>query len=532
MNTRLSTRPDEDRNHYRKLLLSDHYLTSILSQASDAILSLNKVSTVVTWNKGAEALFGIPEKEAVGMLFRDLLPESERGELERILAQGISQEGGKEVYFLKSDGSSFPGEMTVGDMSDEHGAEIGKSVIIRDISGRKRLEAELVHAQKMEAIGKLAGGVAHDFNNLLTAINGYSELALEEVAIDTPLREMLQEIRASGERAARLTSQLLAFSRKQMLMPKVIDLNALVAELGNMFKRLIGEHIEIVTMLDPRLGKVKADPAQVEQIIVNLVLNARDAMPNGGQLTIETVNKVLDKNYVSTHFDSSPGPHVMLAVSDTGMGMSPEVKARIFEPFFTTKGVGKGTGLGLSSVYGAVKQSGGSIWAYSELGSGTTFKIYFPMLSTVDGAAPDAADKEDSHSQAGGPVRKTVLLVEDEDTVRNFARRVLENAGYEVFDCRNGSQAMQTVDSLRAPIDILITDVVMPGMNGRKLAEYLEGRISRLKVLYISGYTDNAIVHYGVLDDGANFLQKPFTPKQILHAVASVLNDTPFPSKS
>jgi two-component system cell cycle sensor histidine kinase/response regulator CckA len=387
-----------------------------------------------------------------------------------------------------------------------------------DVTERKQLEEQYRQSQKLESVGQLAGGIAHDFNNLLTVISGYGELMLRRVGRDDPLRRNLEEIKKAAERASSLTRQLLAFSRKQVLQPKVIDLTATVVNMDRMLQRLIGEDIQLVTLLDPGLEKVKADPGQIEQALMNLAVNARDAMPGGGKLTVETRNVYLDKAYARRHVSVTPGRYVMLAVSDTGTGMDAETQARIFEPFFTTKGPGKGTGLGLSMVYGIVRQSSGNIWVYSEPGHGTTFKVYLPVVyeegeSRDEGVAPGRARGTE-----------TVLLVEDEEAVRRLLLDILESEGYTVLKAANGHEALEVCERHEGPIHLLMTDVVMPGMSGRQLVERMAEKCGDAKVLFMSGYTDNAIVHHGVLDAGTNFLQKPFTPDDVARKVREVLD--------
>ncbi|MDQ3002598.1 MAG: PAS domain S-box protein [Fibrobacterota bacterium] len=424
-----------------------------------------------------------------------------------------------EYRFLRADGlyrhmlnTGTPRYSTVG----EYTGFIGSCI---DISDLRETEEQLRHSQKMEAVGRLAGGIAHDFNNLLTAINGYSEMALPLATGSVQLLEYLQEIKTSGERAASLTNQLLAYSRKQMLVPKIIKLNETVAEMERMLKRIIGEDIELVTFMDPALGMVRADPGQIQQIILNLALNARDAMLQGGRLTLETSNVVLDAEYVSTRLEAKPGRHVMLAVSDTGTGMTEEVKSRIFEPFFTTKGVGKGTGLGLSSVYGIVKQSGGNILVYSEQGRGTTFKMYLPIVETT--AADTVIDPGPENQAPSGSER--ILVIEDESTVRKFICKVLTAHGYTVLEAKDGPEALSLV-AAGMEFDLALTDVVMPGMNGRQLGNLISRRRSGCSILFMSGYTDNAIVHHGVLDSDAPFLQKPFTQAELLKRIRMLLD--------
>ncbi|PYV91536.1 MAG: hybrid sensor histidine kinase/response regulator [Acidobacteria bacterium] len=390
-----------------------------------------------------------------------------------------------------------------------------------DATERKNLEDQLRQTQRMEAVGKLAGGVAHDFNNLLTAITGYASLLLLKLQSDDPLRKDVDEIRKAGERAAALTSQLLAFSRKQILAPQNLDLNQLVANMDKMLRRLISEDIDLVTVPEKPLGWVKADPGQIEQVIVNLVVNARDAMPTGGKLTLETANVQFDEAYALSHVEVTPGPYAMLAVSDTGCGMDEETLSRIFEPFFTTKELGKGTGLGLSTVYGIVRQSGGHIWVYSEPTRGTTFKIYLPQV--VESVRPLELSKGVTDLERGS---ETVLLVEDEEIVRNLVRNILQRKGYTVLEACNGNQALQVSESHSGPIHLLVTDVVMPGMSGRELAERVMTVRGEVKVLYMSGYTENAISRHGFLDPGVAFIQKPFTLAILTRTVRQVLDRT------
>jgi len=391
---------------------------------------------------------------------------------------------------------------------------------IRSEEEKVVLQEQLRQSQKMEAVGQLAGGIAHDFNNLLTIIKGYSQLSLLDLKENDPLWGNIQEIQKATHRATDLTRQLLAFSRRQILDLKVLDLNTLLKDLDKMLRRIIGEDIELTNLLTENLGRVKIDPGQFEQMILNLAVNARDAMPSGGKLTIETANVELDEEYARTHISVTPGPYVRLSVSDTGVGIPMEVKEKVFEPFFTTKEKGKGTGLGLSTVYGIVKQSGGNIWVYSEPGYGTTFKIYLPRveedLDTLHGR-----DETDSLPRGS----ETVLLVEDEPSVRDLAHRLLNQQGYKVLEAANGKEALRVVlEHIGEKIHLLLTDVVMPRMGGKELADQLKILRPDIKVLYASGYTDNAIVHHGVLERGTNFLQKPFSPKALSQKVREVLD--------
>ena len=411
-------------------------------------------------------------------------------------------------------------------IADDSGNFSHISGVFYDISRSKETEEaltlseeQLLQAQKMEAVGRLAGGVAHDFNNLLTGIIGYAELLLRKLDPNDPLRGGVDEIRKAGERAASLTRQLLAFSRKQILQPKRLNLNAVVRDMEKLLQRLIGEDIYLVTDLEAGLGMVEADPGQIEQVIINLVVNARDAMPLGGKLTIETRNAELDDSYAHRDVNLQPGPYVLLAVSDNGVGMDEETQTHIFEPFFTTKSSSQGTGLGLSTVYGIVKQSGGYIWVYSEPKWGTTFKIYLPLVSPgleIDKPLPEMA--------APQPGWETVMLVEDEEVVRDMVYDALQQNGYQVFRAANAEEALSICDRFQGRIHLLLTDVVMPGKSGKQLAEVLLPRYPEMKILYISGYAENAISHHGVIDPGIAFLAKPFSPNALVNRVRKLLD--------
>ena len=434
--------------------------------------------------------------------------------VEKLMSTGIAPPWEKQ--FFRKDGSRVSVLIGVVTLEAESG-EIEAISFVLDISDRKQLEQQLRQAQKVEAVGQLAGGIAHDFNNLLAVIIGYSEILEECLDKNDPLKPKAGQITAAGKRAAALTRQLLAFSRQQVLEPKILDLNAVMADTTRMLQRMIGEDIELVTIAAPELGRVKADRGQIEQVIMNLAVNARDAMPQGGKLIITTANAEMDDVYVRQHAGAIAGPYVVLAVSDAGCGMDQETQARIFEPFFTTKRPGKGTGLGLSTVYGVVKQSGGYITVYSELGQGTSFKIYIPRTDEPVVSVPGNEGRETTQGW------ETILLVEDAQALRELGRELLEGNGYTVFEAANGADAIRVAKRHQDPIHLLLSDVVMPGMDGRKLADQMVHIHPGIKVLYMSGFTDDVIVHHGVLDSGVALLEKPFTKESLMRKVREVL---------
>jgi two-component system cell cycle sensor histidine kinase/response regulator CckA len=478
---------------------------------------------VAAWNPSAERIFGYSREEAIGQHSHFIVPAQSRQQVEKVWRQLLAQKGGSWNVNenLTKSGRTITCEWYNTPLVDEAGRVLGVASFVQDVSERIALEDRFRQAQKMEAIGRLAGGIAHDFNNLLTVVLGYTQILSDGLPAGR-LAEATGQIKSAADRATGITRQLLAFSRKQVLSPRIIDLNDIMLNLDSLLRRLIGEDIEVLTVPASGLGAVKADPGQVEQVIMNLALNARDAMPHGGKLTLETANTDLDEAYARDHPPLEPGRYVMLAVSDTGVGMTPEVRVRIFEPFFTTKEVGKGTGLGLSTVYGIVKQSGGYIWVYSEPGRGTSFKIYFPRVEQP--AQTPGVEKRPASAQRGS---ETILLVEDDPQLRALAASVLSQCGYKVLAAAGPEEGLELSRANHRDIRLLITDVVMPRMNGRQLAEQVLQIASNARVLYISGYTNDAIVHYGVLDEGLWFLPKPFTLAALLGKVREVLDASP-----
>ncbi len=469
-------------------------------------------------NDAAVLHYGYSRDEFLAMTIKDIRPPEEiEGLITDLIHNSYPGPNTRTKHHLKKDGSKIVVEVTAHPLIfNGVGARL---VLVTDITEKRSLADQLRQSQKMEAVGSLAGGIAHDFNNLLTAINGYTELALRLPDIDDRVKRNLKEVKRAGERAAGLTRQLLAFSRKQVLQPRVLDLNEIVEDIERMLRRLIGADIDLDTALDKDLGNIHADPGQIEQVIVNLVVNARDAMPDGGKLTIETANVTLDEEYASTHLGVTSGRYVMLAICDTGVGMSEEVKERAFEPFFTTKEVGRGTGLGLATVYGIVQQSSGNVWVYSEAGAGTTIEVYLPIYESSD----DARDKE--HTVQGDlSGKERVLVVEDDEQVRELTAEILKLHGYEVETAHNGDQALSICRERGGAVDLLLTDIIMPGMSGERLVESMAAEFPEIKVLYMSGYTDNAVIRRNVLTEGASFLQKPFSPTAMAAKVREVLD--------
>ena len=504
----------------RELRKSEERYADLVENAHDIIYTHDLQGNYTSVNKAGERITGYTREETLGMNLAQTVAPERLEYVRRMIGKKLAGEE-ETVYDLEiiaKDGHRVAIEANTR-LIYQDGVPVGVQGIGRDVTERKHLEHQLRQSQKLEAIGQLAGGVAHDFNNLLTAIIGYSDLLLRQLGSDEKFRTEVQEINAAGRRAAALTSQLLAFSRGQVLQPMVLDLNEVVVNIERMLRRLIGEDIDIVTVTQPELGWIKVDPGQMEQVLMNLAVNARDAMPNGGKLTIETANVELDETYARTHPEVIPGRYVLLAVSDTGMGIDAETQSHIFEPFFTTKDQGKGTGLGLSTVYGIVKQSGGHIWVYSEPGHGASFKVYLPRVDQP-GESP-TAQPESTTALKGS---ENIMLVEDDEAVRNLSRLVLEEQGYTVLAAESGAKAIEAFGPLATAIDLVVTDVIMPQMSGAELATRLQEMHPEVKVLYVSGYTEEATIHRGVLLEGVEFLQKPFTPQGLARKVREVLD--------
>jgi two-component system cell cycle sensor histidine kinase/response regulator CckA len=499
----------------------DKMVVALLESASQAIITADRTGRIVLSNRRAEEMFGYTREELMGASLEVLLPESRRAAHRRerddyfMHPRARPMGMGMDLIARRKDASEFPVEVSLSYIETEQGLfAIG---FVTDISRRKALEEQLLQAQKMEAVGRLAGGIAHDFNNMLTVISGYDRMILDELPPTDPLREYAEEILKAAERAGSLTNQLLAFSRRQIIQPRLMNVNAVVGQTEKMLRRLLGEDIQLVFELNAESGNIKADPNQIIQAIVNLAVNARDAMLTGGRIVVETANVHLDENYVRTHLGVQPGDFVMIAMTDTGQGMDAVTRQRIFEPFFTTKEQGKGTGLGLATVYGMVKQAGGDIWVYSEVGSGTTFKLYFPR---VHEAISEVTASEVDHRTLGG---ETVLVVEDENAVRDLTVRMLKQLGYVVLAAASGSEAVAISNAYADRLALLVTDVVMPQMSGRQVADALLAARPDIKVLYLSGYTESTVIHHGVLDSAVDFLPKPFSREALGRKVREIL---------
>lgn len=475
---------------------------------------------IIYASAGFERMTGYKAEEVIGRNCRFMQGRNTSPEMLAELRAALAERRDCQVELVnyRKDGTAFWNQLTISPVFGA-GGELTHFVGTQtDVTEKRRLEEQLRQAQKMEAFGQLAGGVAHDFNNLLTVISGYSHVLLSKIPSEDPRHDSIQAIHDAGEKAAALTSQLLAFSRQTVLSPRVLNLNNVVDDTQKMLCRLIGEDISLVTVLKSDVNLVKVDPGHLGQVLMNLAVNARDAMPKGGKLTIETANVLLDEHYAQAHTGFTPGDYVMLAVSDTGIGIPKEIQPRIFEPFFTTKGVGRGTGLGLAVVHGIIKQSGGDIQVYSEVGVGTTFKIYFPAVKDED------VQKNPREENPAGRGTETVLVVEDDEAVRGLAVCILEMNGYEVLTAGNGQEALEAAEKHGEKIALLISDVIMPVMGGSELAQIMKVRFPKIKVMFLSGYTDDAIVRHGILQEKVAFLQKPFSPTALAKKVREVLD--------
>ena len=517
----LSAEERQRRHAEEALRNSEERFRALVEHSSDALLLLDYDGRITYVAQSSLHHLGHRPEQMVGRSIYEFLHPDDRDYGGTLLTEALKHPGESvtsEIRFRHADGGWRIMESIGTNRLDD--PPVGAIVVnARDITDRRKLSEQLRQSQKMEAVGQLAGGVAHDFNNLLTAILGYCNLMLDDIPREDPIRQDLEEIKAAGERAASLTRQLLAFSRRQMLQPQTVDINVLVRQMEKLLRRLISEDVELVTSLADGLPSVKVDPASIEQVLVNLAVNARDAMPGGGRLTIETAAVDLDGPYAESHASVVPGRYVMLAVSDTGDGMDATTRARVFEPFFTTKEQGKGSGLGLATVYVIVKQSGGYIWVYSELGHGSVFKVYLPPAEVA--SAGRASDPRGEGRKQGW---ETVLLVEDEDAVRTLASEVLRRHGYIVIEARHGVDALRVAERHHEDIQLLVTDVVMPHLSGRDLAERLCAARPKMKVLFMSGYTDQSVMHRH-LTPGAAFLQKPFSPETFSRKVRSILDE-------
>jgi PAS domain S-box-containing protein len=503
---------------------SQQRLMGIISSTMDALITVDRDQRIVVFNKAAEQIFRCPASDAIGHPIDKFIPEQFReihrqhiGNFGRTGVTGRSMYSPGTLLGRRANGEEFPIEAAISQI--ESGGEKLYTAIVRDVTVRNQTEEQLRQARKMEAVGQLAGGVAHEFNNFLGIIMGYSHLLDEQAAADETLSRSVADIKAATEHAASLTRQLLAFSRKQVLQPKVLDINQSVAEMDKLLRRLIGADIELVTVLQPGVGAVRADSAQIQQIFINLVVNARDAMPQGGSVVIETANVELDDHYAERNWDVHPGPYVMLAVTDTGLGMDAVTQAHIFEPFFTTKEQGKGTGLGLSMIHGIVKQSGGHIAVESAVGKGTTFRIYLPQVE--ERVRPDDGGPESAVEPRGGT--ETILIAEDEPALRELMSQCMRKLGYTVLTAQDGTEALEICEHHPGPIHLVLTDIVMPRMNGLQLKERVAAQRSGVKFLFVSGYVDAALERSELFTQDSAFLEKPFPPDELAHKVRQLL---------
>lgn len=504
-------------------LRSPRILEAILDSAAQCILAVGRDGRILAANSKSEAMFGYTPEELQGKPVEVLVPEKAVRSHQRhrdgyFEAPRVRPMGaGVDLVARRKDGSEFPVEIS---LSHALGGDERLAIaFVSDITERKTLEVQLAQSQKLEAIGRLAGGIAHDFNNLLTIITGFDRFLLDRLSTMDPLRGYAEEIMKAAERASAMTKQLLAFSRRQIVQPKIVDLNKAVRESEQMIRRLMGENIDLVYRLSDNAGRVRIDPSQLDQIVLNLLINSRDALPRGGRVTVETAKVQLGEDYAKTHVGVVPGRFAMLAVTDNGLGMDRSVQEHIFEPFFTTKPMDQGSGLGLATVYGIVKQNGGDIWVYSEVGKGTTFKVYLPRIQRKGDAEAMAGDV--SNKLKGS---ETVLVVEDERGVRDLICTLLSDKGYNVLVAASPREALEQTSREQGHVDLLLTDVVLPEMSGHELSQKLRLDRPGMKVVYMSGYTENTIVHHGVLEEDVQFVAKPFTFEELLSKVRSTLD--------
>jgi PAS domain S-box-containing protein len=512
----------ERRRTEEKLRDSEERFRATFEQAAVGIAHVGADGRFLRVNDRLCQMTGFTRDELQAMTFVDLTVPDDRPEGDEARREMLAEtrtDFSAEQRYRRKGGGELWGNIHTTLVRDEHGAPAYFITVIIDITDRKTLEEQLRQSQKMEAVGRLAGGVAHDFNNLLTIVSGHSEMLLARGTLAPADRESIEAVREAGERASALTRQLLSFSRQMVMQPQVLDLNTSVEASGKLLRRLIGEDVVLTTVLSPGIGRVKVDPSQLDQVLMNLAVNARDAMPEGGRLTIETKSIVLTEGYVTSHLDCKTGPHAMLSITDTGIGIPLEILPRIFEPFFTTKDVGKGTGLGLPVVFGIIQQSQGGIHVYSEPGKGTTVRIYLPVVAGELTAAVEAAPNVDVRGN------ETVLIVEDEPGVRRLALMSLKPHGYDVITATDGHDALRVAEAQGHPIDLVLTDVVMPGLSGPELAEGLRLRFPHVGILFMSGYAEDAVVRHGLLEAGVAFIQKPYTPIELARKVRQVLDD-------
>ncbi len=510
-----------DLTDYKRLEVERNMLSHALKQVNEGLSVFDINGKILFVNEAFLDTFGYKREEILGTSIENLYSPVSGYDFQLHILPGTLKGGWNgELKVKRNDGKEIMIFLATSPVKDEEGQPVVIVGVMSDITLRKQLEEQLRHSQKMEAIGQLAGGIAHDFNNLLTVIEGYIDLLQNKIKHQDSTFNYLAQIKKATDRAVSLTRQLLAFSRRQILQPKILDINQSIKDLTVMLQRLIGEHIELVTMLDADIWQIKADPNQIEQVIMNLVVNARDAMPDGGTLIIETRQVQLDSSYKRLHPDVEPGAYVQLSITDTGVGMSDEVRRRIFEPFFTTKEKGKGTGLGLATVYGIVKQSNGHIFVYSEVDRGTTFKIYFPAVK---------GQKSFSHRECGETKSRgsgqRILVVEDEYLVRELICDTLQTLGYKIFEASNGDQALKIYNKHKDEIDLVLTDLIMPVMNGKKLIEIITRDNPELQVLFMSGYDDSAISKHGMLESGINYIQKPFSPRILANKLQEIFEN-------